>query len=429
VPAGGPAELFARFDEDAARFQRFVEESQTEQRALDEAKVREKVRQSAAAAKKLAALKRAQMAEAAALLQQFEAALAQCPTEDAIAAAGRRYATVVKDVDDGVEAYARALAPGTGLSLPAGLRDARDNDTTFWRARAEALKQFADENAAVMGDLLPPALRRDTPLGEAIRLSSLIGWRYSDYLGADSDKRQALLAQVAKLRKARTDAKLQQISAQWRGVNALADRGTTPAERLRTLVAANEQLQRRATEARAGAAALPRLAADAPEADVRRASETAAALIRPLTDTASLPDDFVTVPTWEEIGRARAAVAASGIWAALRRVEQRPAAPASVKVNGREVPLDGGCVRLTAAEASKGKVTIAVPAAHSLSVEYAINGSAFLPVDRKSWEIRLQLAPRSAPTVLILHLRNGWLDASAYSLLPDEPPVTIVLES
>lgn len=35
----------------------------------------------------------------------------------------------------------------------------------------------------------------------------------------------------------------------------------------------------------------------------------------------------------------------------------------------------------------------------------------------------------AGPTVLVLQFRHGWLDGSAYSLLPEEPPVTIILES
>jgi hypothetical protein len=427
VPAGGPADLFARFDEHAAVGERFIEEAEAAKRLLDEAKVREKMQRSADAAKKLAARKRERMAESAALMQQFEAAVAQCPSEEAIAELGRRYAVVAKDVDDGIQAYVRALTQGAAVSLPAGIGDAQGDDTSFWRSRMAALKHFAEENAAIVGDLLPPPLRRDTSLSEAIRLRLLVAARSSDFPDEQSKRLQSLYAQVAKLQSARFTAKLQTIAAHWRCVNYLAGYDGRPPERLRRLVAANEAMQSLAGEVRTGAAGLPRLGADAPETAVRSAGATAAALIRPLTDIA-LPAEFVVVRTLEEIGRARAAVAGSGIWVALRRVEQLPAAPASVKINDREVLLDGSCVRLSWAENNNGKLTITMLPMRSCKPEYAINGSAFSPVDPKSREIHLQLPPRPSPTVLALQVRNVWPDGATFSLLPDEPPLTILLE-
>jgi hypothetical protein len=86
-------------------------------------------------------------------------------------------------------------------------------------------------------------------------------------------------------------------------------------------------------------------------------------------------------------------------------------------------------VRLSWAESNSGKLTITMLPMRSCKPEYAINGSAFSPVDPKSREIHLQLPARPDPTVLVLWVHNVWPDGAVSSLLPDEPPLTILIES
>ena len=431
VPAGVPAALWTREEGESVRCEQAAEEVVAVRQLIQDAQVPAKLQRAAESFKRLAARRRAQMAEAAAFLAQLEQAVAQCPGVSAIEACAHRYYNLWGGGDTGLMAYRRALVAGAAPTLPKEICDEAGDDTAFWRRQAAAQEQFGRDNLAIVGDLLPPPLTQPTALGDAVRASRALWDRRDDLTFEQAKKLDELEEGLRRLEGARGAPPLGGIEWRMAAVRFLAAAGDNAAQRWAAIGAANRELQARAEAARAAAGRLPRCGLATPEADVRAAHAAAVELLRSL-DADNVPSMFITADTFERVGDAQSAVAASGVWVEMRRVEQRPALPAEIRVGGRTMPLDGRCVRLKQA-ASGDFVNFTMATPKNLCVEsstgrwgFSRGPGGFLAGGDTFMGIRVERSP--VPIVWRVAIRVAAPDGSVNSLVAGEPPLILVLE-